>query len=138
MHLQDELPQVRPMRGYTELQMSEARKRIHDKKGAYGLLVRLDRGRYGKLIEEVENDFLKGHDDYPKTPIEAYNFLVNYRNYVTVNKRSVGQGGLDQVAFLTDGKRQKTNDEINRFPHIRCFKCGVHGHYKINYLGKKS
>jgi len=58
------------------------------------------------LIEEIENDFLKGHDDYLKTPTEAYNLLVNYRNYVTVNKRTAIQGGLDQVAFLTDGKNQ--------------------------------
>jgi hypothetical protein len=82
------------------------RKESKKKTIAYGLLTRADKGRYGKLIEEIENDFLKGHDDYLKTPTEAYNLLVNYRNYVTVNKRTVIQGGLDQVAFLTDGKNQ--------------------------------
>jgi hypothetical protein len=44
-------------------------------------LVRADHGRYGKLIEEVENAFLKGNNDYPTTPIEAYSLLFNYRNY---------------------------------------------------------
>jgi hypothetical protein len=93
MHMKEELPdQDRPRGGYTEQQRREARERIQNKKIAYGILVRADRTRYGKLIEEVENDFLKGHDNYPKTPTEAYNLLVNYRNYVTVNKRNVQQG----------------------------------------------
>ena len=81
MHLRDELPEREPRGGYTEAQISAAKTRIQDKTVAYGLLVRADRGRFGKLIEEIENDFLKGHDDYPKTPTEAYNLLVNYRNF---------------------------------------------------------
>jgi hypothetical protein len=74
---------------------------------AYGILVRVDRDRYGKLLEEIENDFLKGHDNYPKTPTKAYNLLVNYQNYVTVNKRNSSQSGLDQVTFIAEGKKQK-------------------------------
>jgi hypothetical protein len=76
---------------------------------------------------------LKGHDDYPKTPTDAYNLLVNYHNYITVNKRTVAQGGLDQVAFVTDGKRQRVE---GRFPHIKCFKCGEFGHYKSDSTKK--
>jgi hypothetical protein len=96
MHLQEELPERdRPRNGYTEQQKREARERIQNKTIAYGILARADRARYGKLIEEVENDFLKGHDDYPKNPTEANNLLVNYRNYITVNKRTNVQGGLD-------------------------------------------
>ena len=48
-------------------------------KVAYGLLVRTDRNRYGKLIEEIENSFLKGNNDYPTTPMEL--LLVNYKNF---------------------------------------------------------
>jgi hypothetical protein len=70
--------------------------------------VRADRGRYGKLIEEVEN------------ATESYNLLVNYKNYSS-NKRTISQGGLEQVAFVTKGKKLKTGKE---FPHIKCFKCG--------------
>jgi hypothetical protein len=82
MHLKEELlDRNRPRGGYTEQQKTEARERIQNKTITYGILVRADRTRYGKLIEEVENNFLKGHDDYPKTPTEAYNLLVNYRNY---------------------------------------------------------
>jgi hypothetical protein len=42
--------------------------------------------------------------------MEAYNLLVNYQNHVTVNKRYLNQSGLDQVAYVTDGKKQKTED----------------------------
>jgi hypothetical protein len=87
MYWKKELP-ARPNVVYTDQQIKDARGRIHNRTVAYGLLVRADRDRYGKLIEEIKNDFLKGHDDYPKTPTEAYNLLVNYRNYVTVNKRN--------------------------------------------------
>jgi len=93
MHLADELPDVRPRNGYTKEQQAEAREKIENKTIAYGILVRADRSRYGKLIEEIENDYLKGNNDYPKTPTEAYNLLVNYRNY-NQNKRTASQGIL--------------------------------------------
>jgi len=130
MHLRDELPEREPRGGFTAQVIAEAKGRIQDKTIAYGLLVRADRGRYGKLIEEIENDFLKGHDDYPKTPTEAYNLLVNYRNYNNPQKRSAAQGGLDQVAFVVDGKRTKLDGSLCKYPHIKCFKCGEFGHYK--------
>jgi hypothetical protein len=129
MHLKDELPEREPRNGYTEEQLTAARKRIQDKTVAYGILVRADRSRFGKLIEEIENDFLKGNNDYPVTPTEAYNLLVNYRSYNN-NKRTAGQGGLDHVAFLSDGKRQKQEGESRYFPHIKCFKCNQFGHNK--------
>jgi hypothetical protein len=115
MHLQDNLP-TRPARGYTEAHYRAARAKILDKTVAYEILVRADRGRYGKLID------LKGNNDYPETPTEAYNLLVNYRYN---NKRNVTGGGLDQVAFLADGKKQK-----REYPHIQCFNCQKQGHYR--------
>ncbi len=81
MHRKDELPEREPRNGYTAEQLAGARKKIQNKTIAYGILVRVDRSRYGKLIEEIENDFVKGNNDYPETPTEAYNLLVNYRSY---------------------------------------------------------
>jgi hypothetical protein len=48
--------------------------------------VRAYQHRYGKLIEEIENDILKGNDGYPRTPTEAYSLLVNYKNYANTNQ----------------------------------------------------
>jgi hypothetical protein len=54
MHLKDELPD----KGNKQ-QQREARKRIHEKTVAYGILVRAERSRHRKLIEEIENDFFR-------------------------------------------------------------------------------
>ena len=51
MHLRDELPDREPRGGFTAQQIADAKSRIQDKTIAYGLLVRPDRGHYGKLIE---------------------------------------------------------------------------------------
>jgi hypothetical protein len=108
MHLTDELPARAPQNGYTEEQYAEARKRITDKKVAYGILIRADRTRYGKLIEEIENDFIKGNKDYPKNPTDAYTLLVNYKHFLQPNKK---QNNLDQVAFVATGKWSREDDE---------------------------
>lgn len=90
MHLVDELPQG----NYTAEQYRDARLRIINKKVAYGMLFRADRTKYEKLIEEIENDYLKGNDDYLKTPTEAYSLLVIHKNYGNQMNKKV-TGGLD-------------------------------------------
>ena len=48
MHLKDEFPQRATV--YTDQEIKEAKERFHNKTVAYGLLVKADRERYGKLI----------------------------------------------------------------------------------------
>jgi hypothetical protein len=62
---------------------------------------------------------------------------VNYRNYVTVNKRTAAQGGLDYVAFLTDGDKRQRQGDAKQYPHIKCFKCNQFGQYKSNCPNQK-
>jgi hypothetical protein len=49
--------------------------------------------------------------------MEAYNLLVNYKNYNNNNKRMTNPG-LDQVAFVTEKKRTKEDGD---FPNINFF-----------------
>ena len=43
------------------------------------MLCGANRGRYGKLVEELWNDFTKRNDYYPEYLTEAYNLLINYK-----------------------------------------------------------
>ncbi len=49
---------------------------------------------------------------------------------LTTPPRNAEQGGLDQVAFVADGKRTKLDGSLCKYTHIKCFKCGEFGHYK--------
>jgi hypothetical protein len=44
-----------------------------------------DKKIYGKLLEELENDYTRGINNYPTTIPSAYNLLVNYKNYCGLN-----------------------------------------------------
>ncbi|KAI2500334.1 hypothetical protein MHU86_14142 [Fragilaria crotonensis] len=45
---------------------------------AITLLMGADRTRYGRLLDNLENEFVAGHDNYPKTLTDAYNRLVYF------------------------------------------------------------
>ena len=63
---------------------SNKRKAKKEAKEAYmdmALILGANRIKYGRLIEELENSYLKGNEnDYPKTVTDAYNLLLNYKN----------------------------------------------------------
>ncbi len=46
---------------------------------ACAFLLGSDCNRDGKLIEDLENDFIQGQDRYPKTVTSAYNSLVHWK-----------------------------------------------------------
>jgi hypothetical protein len=39
-----------------------------------------DKVRFGKLLEDLENDYMKGSNNYPTMVTPAYNIMVNYKN----------------------------------------------------------
>ena len=43
------------------------------------MLCGADRGEYGKLVEELRNNFTKGGNYYPENLTEAYELLLNYK-----------------------------------------------------------
>jgi hypothetical protein len=46
---------------------------------ATALILSADRNRYGKLVENLENDVLQGRNVYPETLTAAYNLLTNWK-----------------------------------------------------------
>jgi Zinc knuckle len=85
-----------------------------------------DRTRYGKLIVELENDFQKGHDNYPKTLTAAYQMLSMYRQWES--KRYNGPIN-DGVAFANIDSGDDNGRQAGRHRNVTCHKCGKKGHY---------
>ena len=55
-------------------------------------LKRADKGRYGQLSTDLENQFTRGTDQYPASITETFNLLVNYKKPMIARKRSNRQG----------------------------------------------
>lgn len=83
-------------------------------------LLSCDRTSYGSLIEDPQNDKLKGFDNYPKTINEAYNLLVNYNRGGRKTRVSNNEG--DSVSFVNKGHPiDKSNKE--------CYNCHKLGNF---------
>ena len=90
---------------------------------AQAFLLGSDRARNGKLIEDLENDYLQGTNNYPKTVVTAYNLLTDWKQE---NRYGWGRTPTaDGVAFATEGRKSAAKKHVN----VTCHKCGVKGHY---------
>ena len=90
-----------------------------------------DKRRFGKLIEELANDYLKddSEDKYPKDITKAYHMLLGYsfdrRNYMAPEPE-------EMMVYVADGERQTRRQRGTKAKdksHIICFNCGIRGHY---------
>ena len=107
---------------------------------AVAFLLGADRSRYGRLIESLENDHIRGKQAaFPKTLTSAYNLLTNWkqnannmnRNGSTVNDgvsfTNIGEDGqtFAQKGHANNNKKGDTNTKND----VTCFKCNQKGHY---------
>ena len=83
---------------------------------AIAFLLGCDRARYGRLIDDLENDFLQGRNHYPMTVVAAYNLVTNWKQENRFWRTPIADG----VAFANVDK------DIS---HITCHKCKKKGHY---------
>jgi hypothetical protein len=124
----------------TPAQINEANERSI----AVAFISNADKTRYGRLLEDLRNNYLMGQDNYPKTLTGAYNLLVNWQQDPR-NMIHYGAGPNDGVVFAHQGDEEtEASDneegatmvqEVARQPrnvnkHITCFKCKKKGHYK--------
>ncbi len=133
-------------KGYDEDNLTEAQKdevRIEGKNRylAVAFILGSDRSRYGRLIEELENSYLMGENNYPVTVTGAYGLLTNWkqdpRNLMrgigldSVSFTNVDDGGADgkDVALANDGKPRGKGGGKKDKSDIKCFKCQKFGHY---------
>jgi hypothetical protein len=94
-----------------------------------------DRKRYGKLIENLENDCVLDIDMYPKTLVATDNLQVHWKQDPKNLMRRV-KTTSDGITFANVGGTERREAEPNakrrREPHVSCIecpRCHVLGHY---------
>jgi hypothetical protein len=60
-------------------QLHDAEDAVRERLLACAFLTGSDRIRYGKLLEDLENDYTQGKNNYPSTLQQAYNLLVHWK-----------------------------------------------------------
>ena len=88
---------------------------------------------YGQLVNDLENGYLRGHDDFPNDVVSAYDMMANYkapknvRNPNSRNPRQPLRQGLTFAQAAQPNTIAGTDGML--FPHVRCFRCNKKGHY---------
>ncbi|KAI2493199.1 hypothetical protein MHU86_21348 [Fragilaria crotonensis] len=107
----------------TEAQANEVKDKTTARSTAMAFLLGSDRSRYGRLIEDLENDFLQGRNHYPGTVLEAFNLIANWKQERTGWRAPTADG----VAFANVDDKPKTPRASKA--HITCHRCNKKGHY---------
>ena len=92
---------------------------------------------YGKLLEDLEKDFMQGRDNYPTSLQQAYSLLVHWKQDPCNIVRLIG-GTNDRMAFTNVGSKDSGQSggssgmNQGQVEHWRCYNCGEVGHISHN------
>ena len=115
----------------TAAQTLALRQEAQDRYLAVAFLMGADKQRFGALLTETENEYLKKRNPnaYPGSITEAYSWLLRYQN----GYRRTRHVGNNEVAFThmgndepRDGVALATRDIAT----VTCYNCDKKGHYK--------
>ena len=98
---------------------------------ACAFVINSDLRRYGRLIEELENDYTKGNDNYPRNMVKAYQLLNEYNQWNPRETLPESSG----VAFLQQGSNKKFAQRTSEWKKkATCHNCGQKGHIRPECL----
>ena len=116
---------------------------------AIAFLSGADKHRYGRMFDDLENDQMKNVDSFPKTLMEAYNFLSRWKD--TTYRHTRIDASNDGINFTTKGNKSTNEDHMTsslqeetvlaikgkpptkvKDKPIKCYKCGEGGHIAPN------
>jgi hypothetical protein len=83
----------------TSQQLAEAESYAKEAFLAVKFISGADPARYSTVMQELENDFTKKDDNFPKTVVDAYNLLLHWKHPPTSRADTPSLG----VAFTNDG-----------------------------------
>ena len=112
----------------TDARLNKAMDQVEEELHAIIFMYKMDRHKYGNILDQMENDVLQKKDPFPKTVSKASTLMEGWKgksgNYV--NKYNEANDG---IAFATDGKEEKAGNKNHKKKEITCFKCGKKGNY---------
>ena len=109
----------------TTAQLKNAMEKVEEELHAIIFMYKTDKSTYGRIIEEKENDVMKGKDTFPKTVADACWVLGRWKNKYG-NKETRLNEANDGMEFVTMGNEERN---ANKKKEITCYKCGKSGHY---------
>jgi hypothetical protein len=111
----------------TAVELQDAENAARERVLACAFLVGSDRTRYGKLLEDLENSYTQGSNNYPATLQSAYSLLVHWKQDPRNITRLIGDT-TDGVAFANVAAEGSHGDGTTRNNTRRCYNCGEVGH----------
>lgn len=124
----------------TAAKKTEAYERCKQKYLAYAFIAKADNENFGKLKEDLENDYAKGSNHYPTQLTDAYSLLSNFKQY----KKKTSSSSQTGASFHNNGSKSSksgkkmSEDEYKKFKAGQeCRKCGKKGHYSYECPSKK-
>ena len=90
-----------------------------------------DRIRYGELIRDLANSFVKGRNEYPEDLVSAHKLLVEYQTSSKFQKKKQTSDNSNDATPSEPTVEGHTFAQIeaNRYPNVLCYNCNKKGHY---------
>eukprot|EP00957_Ditylum_brightwellii_P189153 14398220-Ditylum_brightwellii.AAC.1 len=87
-------------------QLQRAKQVSKEKYLARAFILKVCKMRYRKLIEDLQNKFMRGHSGYPDTLDRSYNMINSFSNRSGKPNDSTSSA----ISFVTVGKEDKDGD----------------------------
>jgi hypothetical protein len=112
----------------TEQETADATSSARSRFEATLFLMKSNQTKYGRLVQELANDYNKGRDSYPGTLTGAYEMMLHDVRDQDSRPQPHGNGGM---TFNTVDAQSTpgTSTQPNPRPDVTCFKCGRVGHF---------
>jgi hypothetical protein len=99
----------------TPATMEAAKKYAREQNLACAFMLGADRKRYGKLLENLENDYTQKNHRWPKTITDAYSLLIKWKQDPRNLLQVVGTSS-DGIAFANIGEKATEKKVTNSTP----------------------
>jgi len=113
----------------TTEQLEKTKKKAVEEFYALLFLYHVDCQKYGKEVEDMENDVLKKKKNpFPKDVSDASRLLLGWRN--NFGGRSVWTKANDGVAFAMVSDDKEEQKKSGKKKEVKCYRCKKVGHYE--------